>query len=476
VIAPDIAALRQAFSSGELKPSEHMAMTLARAARVNEQCNAFVRLCPERAMSEAKAADRAYLEGQPQSLTGVPIAIKDNILVEGLQITCGSNILHGFTAPYSATAVERLLHAGAIPVAITNCDEFAMGSSNETSAYGPVRNPHHPEYVPGGSSGGSAAAVAAGAVLCALGSDTGGSVRQPAAFCGVAGIKPTYGRVSRFGLVAFASSLDQIGPIGATVRDAAEVLTVIAGYDPRDSTSARTPCEDFTAHLGQSAQGIRVGMPTEYLDPDVCGNEVLTAIHHAASMLRCHGARIVEISLPLTKYAIATYQLIATAEASSNLARFDGIRYGARSYGADALNTIIRSRTAGFGSEVKRRIMLGTFALSAGYLDAYYQTALRVRALFQQEFRQAFSRCDALLTPVSPTPPFKLGERAHDPLQMYHSDLFTVAANLTGCPALSVPAGQTDSPRLPLAAQLIGPHFSEALLLRLGQIIEQATG
>ena len=404
----------------------------------------------------------------------MPIAIKDVICIQGSLTTCGSRILEGFVAPYDATVTEKLRHAGAIFIGKTNLDEFAMGSSTENSAFIKTRNPWDLDRVPGGSSGGSAAAVAAGLCAGALGTDTGGSIRQPASFCGVVGIKPTYGRVSRFGLVAFASSLDQIGPITRDVEDAAIMLQAIAGYDPGDSTSVDLPVPDYRAALKEPIRGLRLGIPREYFiegtDP-----EVAEAVRNAISTCRELGAQIVDISLPHTEYGIAAYYIIAPAEASSNLARYDGVKYGHRAQGArDLIEMYRKSRSQGFGAEVKRRIMLGTYVLSAGYYDAYYRKASQVRTLIRRDFLEAFEKCDAILAPVSPIPAFKIGEKFDDPLQMYLSDVFTLPASLAGIPGISVPCGFT-SEKLPIGLQILGPHFREELILRIAYQFEQAT-
>jgi len=402
---------------------------------------------------------------------GVPVGIKDVLTIEGLQATAGSRILEGYRAPYTATSVQKLEVAGAITLGKLNCDEFAMGSSNENSAYGAVHNPRALDRVPGGSSGGSAAAVAGGMAVATLGTDTGGSIRQPASFCGVVGVLPTYGRVSRYGLIAFASSLDRVGPFTANVKDAATVLGVIAGHDPMDATSSPLPVPDYTADLDKGVSGLRLGVPAEYfaegLDADV-----RTAVERSIDQLRAAGAIIKPISLPHTRYAVPTYYLIATAEASANLARFDGVRYGFRAKDANTLSAMYRkSRDLGFGAEVKRRIMLGTYALSAGYYDAYYKKAQQVRRLLTDDFLKAFAEVDAILTPTAPTPAFKLGEKSDDPLSMYLADIYTVTASLAGICGLSVPCGQS-AEGLPIGLQVLGKHFDEAMILRVAQAIE----
>ena len=458
---------------------------LDRIERVEPHLHAFLSHDAADALAQAAVADQVLAGGgdPTRPLLGVPIAIKDVIAVRGAPLTCGSKILGNFVSPYDATVIEKLKAAGAILLGRLNMDEFAMGSSTENSAFGPTRNPWDPTRIPGGSSGGSAAAVAADEVIAALGSDTGGSVRQPAALCGCVGLKPTYGRVSRYGLVAYASSLDQIGPCTKTVRDAATLLEVIAGHDPRDSTSLAEPVPRYGAALDGDVKGLRLGLPKEYLvgglDPQV--KSVLDA---AVAKFQELGAEIVEVSLPHTDYAIATYYIIATAEASTNLARFDGIRYGARVAGADPIELYRRTRGQGFGAEVKRRIILGTYVLSSGYYDAYYLRAQKVRTLIRQDFLRAFEQVDALLTPTTPTAAFKLGEKTGDPLQMYLEDIFTISCNLAGICGLVVPCGFASAPgaepgtpslKLPIGLQLLGPPLGEQTLLRLGHAYEQAT-
>jgi aspartyl-tRNA(Asn)/glutamyl-tRNA(Gln) amidotransferase subunit A len=406
---------------------------------------------------------------------GVPVALKDNLATRDQPLTCGSRILENFVSPYDATVVEKLRAAGAVLLGRLNLDEFAMGSSTENSAFGPTRNPWDPARIPGGSSGGSAAAVAAREVPAALGSDTGGSVRQPAAHCGVVGLKPTYGRVSRYGLVAYASSLDQVGVLTRTVRDAATLLGVIAGHDPRDATSLPEPVPDYRAALGPGdLRGLKLGLPREYRIPGL-HPEVRAAVDAAVNQLQALGAEPVEVSLPHTPYALAAYYIIAPAEASANLARFDGVRYGLRVAGADPTEMYQRTRGAGFGPEVKRRILLGTYVLSRGYYDAYYLRAQKVRTLIRQDFLRAFEQVDALVTPTTPGPAFKLGEKASDPLQMYLEDIFTLSCNLAGLCGISLPCGFTRQPRLPIGLQLLGPPLGEATLLRIAHAYEQAT-
>ena len=442
--------------------------TLSDAERLNPELNSFLSVEREHATERA-----ATVENEGGRLQGLAVAIKDNICTKGLQTTCASRILGNYRAHYDATAVERLNAAGAIVVGKTNMDEFAMGSSNESSAVGPSRNPWDTERVPGGSSGGSAVAVASGVVRVALGSETGGSVRQPAALCGIAGLKPTYGRISRYGLVAFASSLDNIGLFGATSRDIAEVLGVVAGRDERDSTSAEVAVPDYSAGLDADVSGKKIGVPRslfgEGLDP-----EVRHSVEKAIDDFKSMGAEIVDIELPHVKHGIAVYYIIATAEASSNLARFDGVRYGFRAEDADGLRKMyFKTREEGFGAEVKRRIMLGTYVLSSGYYDAYYSKGQKVRALVKQDYVNAFTSCDAILTPTSPTTAFKIGERTDDPLAMYLSDIYTVSANLAGIPAISVPCGLS-SDGLPIGLQLQGNFWSEGLLLNLANVYETA--
>jgi aspartyl-tRNA(Asn)/glutamyl-tRNA(Gln) amidotransferase subunit A len=440
----------------------------------NPAINAYLAVSRERALSAAAAIDQlAALGGPLPPLAGVPIGIKDVLVMKGSPATAGSRILEGYRPPYDATVVKRLEAAGAVLVGKLNCDEFAMGSSNENSGYGPVHNPVALDRVPGGSSGGSAAAVAAGMAVAALGTDTGGSVRQPASFCGVVGLLPTYGRVSRYGLIAFASSLDRVGPVARTVRDAAILLGVIAGHDPLDATSASVPVPDYVKALDQPMNGLRVGVPAEYFGPGL-DPEVRTAVESAIERLREAGCAIHPVSLPHTRYAIPTYYLLATAEASANLARFDGVRYGFRAKNADTLGAMYRqSRDIGFGAEVKRRILLGTYALSAGYYDAYYKKAQQVRTLLTRDFLAAFEQVDVLVTPTAPTPAFKLGEKTDDPLSMYLADIYTVTASLAGICGISVPCGQS-SRGLPIGAQILGKHFDEASVLRAAQAVENA--
>ena len=434
------------------------------AEKLNDALNAFLEI-------DREAPDRTDSVSGP--LGGMPIAIKDNLCVVGMQTSCGSRILGDYHPPYNATVIQRLIDGGAIIIGKTNCDEFAMGSSNENSAFGPVKNPWDTTRVSGGSSGGSAAAVAAGIVPVALGSDTGGSVRQPASLCGVLGLKPTYGRNSRYGLVAFASSLDQVGVFSREVADLARVLGVVAGRDTHDQTSANVPVPDYLATLGDDIKGLRLGFPSALFGKGL-DDEVAKSVKEAVNVYRELGAEIVEVDLPNANYAIAVYYIIATAEASSNLARFDGVRYGFRAEEAPELRQMYRkTREEGFGPEVKRRIMLGTYVLSAGYYDAYYRKAQQVRTLIKNDFLNAFKSCDAIITPTAPTPAFRLGEKVDDPLAMYLNDIYTVTANLAGIPGLSVPCGLS-SERLPIGLQLLGPYWSESTLLRLAHQYLQA--
>jgi aspartyl-tRNA(Asn)/glutamyl-tRNA(Gln) amidotransferase subunit A len=447
---------------------------LHRIQETEPHLNAFITITADLALAQARQADERLERGEAHPLTGVPAAIKDIICTKGVRTTCGSHMLENYIPPYDATAIERLRRVGMVMVGKTNMDEFAMGSSGENSAFGPTHNPWDLERVPGGSSSGSAAAVAAQQCIYSLGSDTGGSIRQPAALCGVVGLKPTYGRVSRYGLVAFASSLDQIGPITKDVRDAALVLGVIAGHDPLDSTSAPVAVPDYTAALVPDLKGVRVGVPKEYLGEglDKGSREAVMA---AIGVLQELGAEIDwEVSLPTTPYALACYYIIAPSEASANLARYDGVKYGfSYTEGASMWENMEKTRQYGFGMEVKRRIMLGAYALSAGYYDAYYLKALRVRTLICREFEAAFQSHDVLVTPVSPTPAFRLGEKVHDPLQMYLSDIFTIPINIAGLPAISVPCGFSQG--LPVGLQIIGRPFEEATVLRVAYAYEQAT-
>lgn len=473
-ITPNITIdeLHRLYASGEATPKEIITAALDRIEQQNERLNAFLTISRESALERAAGLESEIRElVKTHPLAGVPVAVKDNMCTAGVRTTCGSRMLGNYVPPYTATVVRKLEEAGAIIVGKTNLDEFAMGSSNENSAFGPVRNPWNEEYVPGGSSGGSATSVAAGLTSVALGSDTGGSIRQPASFCGVVGLKPTYGRVSRYGLVAFASSLDQIGPLGANVRDVARTLGVIAGRDHYDATSADVAVPDYLSALTGDLNGLRIGVPPECFGEGLDA-EVRAKVEAAIKRLEERGAEIVEVHLPHTKYAIAVYYLIATAEASSNLSRYDGVRYGFRAEDARTLSEMYRrTRDEGFGAEVKRRIMLGTFALSAGYYDAYYEKAQRVRTMLCDDFAAAFRKCDVIATPTAPTPPFRLGEKSDDPLAMYLSDIYTVTVNLSGVPAVSVPCGKSNE-GLPIGLQLIGNHFDEARLLNVAYACE----
>ncbi len=447
---------------------------LARIAAVEPRVHAFLTLDETGALAAAEAVDRRVAAGEdPGPLGGVPVAVKDVICTAGLRTTAGSRILEHFVPAYDATVTARLRAAGAVIVGKANCDEFAMGSSNENSAYGPVRNPWDGARVPGGSSGGSAAAVAAGEVHASLGTDTGGSIRLPAGFCGIAGMKPTYGRVSRYGVIAYASSLDQVGPLAREVGDLALVLEAIAGHDPRDSTASPRPVPSYAAALDGSVRGLTLGLPREYFVEGM-QPEVEAGVKAAVKALEGMGAAVEPVSLPHTEYAIATYYLIATAEASSNLARYDGVRYGLRVPERALGDMYEATRAQGFGAEVKRRIMLGTYALSAGYYDAYYLKAQQVRTLIRQDFTRALERCDALVTPVAPTTAFRIGEKTDDPLTMYLSDIFTISVNLAGLPGLVVPCG-ADAAGLPIGLQIVGRPFDEATLLRIGHAYEQTT-
>jgi aspartyl-tRNA(Asn)/glutamyl-tRNA(Gln) amidotransferase subunit A len=457
------------FSAAELTQS-----ALDFALAENPKTNAYLHFCPERALAAAARVDQKLAAGEnPGRLAGVPLAVKDVIVTKGVRTTCGSRLLERYIPPYDATAVVRLEQAGAVILGKTNCDEFAMGSSNENSAFGPVRNPVAPDRVPGGSSGGSAAAVAQGTAVAALGSDTGGSVRQPASFCGVVGVTPTYGRVSRYGLVAFASSLDHIGSFGRTVRDAALLLEAMAGRDQCDATSAFAPVPSYTAQLDGKVSGLKIGLPREYFEG--LASESGDRIHQAIALLEKLGCEVREISLPATKYAVPCYYIIAMAEASSNLARYDGVRYTTRA-NEDTLSGMYRTtRGEGFGVECKRRIMLGTYVLSHGYYDAYYLKAQKVRGLIAGDFQRAFTEVDAIVAPVSPFPAFKIGEKVDDPLEMYLSDIYTITGDLAGIPCMSVPCGKT-SEGLPVGMQILARHFDETTMFRIADAFEKASG
>jgi aspartyl-tRNA(Asn)/glutamyl-tRNA(Gln) amidotransferase subunit A len=454
--------------------SEELVLDMLKAIEsIDPKIQAYLTVDPESALIRARAADQARQGRQNNPLFGVPLAIKDILNVEGQPCTCGSKILKGYVAPYDATAIAKLRARGAIFLGRVNMDEFAMGSSTENSAYRVTRNPWKLDHVPGGSSGGSAAAVAADEAIAALGTDTGGSIRQPASFCGCVGLKPTYGRVSRFGLTAYASSLDQVGPITKDVRDAALLLGVMSGHDPMDSTTVDVPAPDYLAALKMDLKGMKLALPKEYFVNGMDA-EVETAVRAAVDQCRKLGAEVVEVSLPHTPYAIATYYVIATAEASANLARFDGVRYGARVEGEDPIDMYGKTRAAGFGTEVKRRIILGTYVLSSGYYDAYYVRAQKVRTLIRNDFEKVFRTCDAILTPVAPTAAYPIGKNADDPLQMYLGDIFTVTANLAGICGISIPCGFTGD-RLPIGLQILGPAFGEEKILRAAFAFEQST-
>jgi aspartyl-tRNA(Asn)/glutamyl-tRNA(Gln) amidotransferase subunit A len=467
--------LNRLIKEKEVKPSELLEELLLRIKETEPKLNAYITVTEEEARKKAEIADRELeklSKDEVPELFGIPISIKDNINVENVRMTCASKILENFISPYDATVVKKLREKGAIFVGKNNLDEFAMGSSTETSYFGPTKNPWDLERVPGGSSGGSAAAVAARSALASLGSDTGGSIRQPAAFCGVVGLKPTYGRVSRFGLTAFASSLDQIGPITKNVEDAAYLLNVISGQDAKDATSARIPVPDFLAGLNNEVKGLKAGLPKEYfvegIEPEV-KEKVLDAVKKLESL----GVEVVEISLPHTEYAVETYYIIAPAEASSNLGRFDGVRYTYRARDYKGLvDMFCKTRAEGFGDEVKRRIMIGTYTLSAGYYDAYYLKAQKVRTLIYQDFEKAFEEVDFIVTPTSPTTAFKLGEKTADPIKMYLSDIFTIAVNLAGLPAISIPCG-FDEKELPVGLQIIGKAFDEVTILNVANVLEK---
>ncbi len=466
--------LQEMLRRREVTSVEITEAVLRRIEAVEPKIHAFITVTADLAMEQARQADARRQSGDAGSLTGIPLAIKDLICIRGVRTTCGSHILDHYIPPYDATVAMKLKAAGAVFVGKANMDEFAMGSSTENSHFGPTRNPWDLGRIPGGSSGGSAAAVAAGECIASLGSDTGGSIRQPAACCGVVGIKPTYGRVSRYGLVAFASSLDQIGPFARDVWDTALLLNAICGHDPQDSTSVDLAVPDYTQALGRDVKGMTLGIPKEGfgegLDP-----EVESTVRRAIQILEGLGAKTVEVSLPMSEYALAVYYLIAPAEASSNLARYDGVKYGFRAKGNHELLEMYReTRSQGFGAEVKRRIMLGTYALSAGYYDAYYLKASQVRTLIRQDFAKAFSSCDVLLSPTAPTPAFRLGEKVDDPLQMYLSDIYTIPCNLAGLPGLSLPCGFS-AEGLPIGLQILANHFQEERIIRLAHAFEQNT-
>jgi aspartyl-tRNA(Asn)/glutamyl-tRNA(Gln) amidotransferase subunit A len=469
-----LAALREEIASGRVKAASLAESYYARIEQINPALNVYLSLTKERAAEQASRIDALAAKGDPlPPLAGIPVGIKDVLVTKGAPSTAGSKILKGYHPPYDCTAVQRLETAGAVVLGKLNCDEFAMGSSNENSAYGPVRNPVDPERVPGGSSGGSAAAVAANMAVATLGTDTGGSIRQPASFCGVVGVLPTYGRVSRYGLIAYGSSLDRIGPFAANVRDAATLLGIIAGHDQMDATSSEAPVEDYAAESDKGAEGLRIGVPAEYfaegLDP-----EVRSAIEKGIDALKAAGCTVKPVSLPHTRYAVPVYYLIATAEASANLSRFDGVRYGHRSPDSATLSDMYsHSRDEGFGSEVKRRILLGTYALSAGYYDAYYLKAQQVRRILAEEFLRAFAEVDAIVTPTAPTPAFKLGEKTDDPVSMYLADIYTVTASLAGICGVTVPCGTTKA-GLPVGMQVLAKHLDESTAFRVARAVEAA--
>jgi len=469
-----LAALHAEIASGGTKAVELADSYYARIEKINPRLNVYLSLTKERALEQAGRVDALAAKGDPlPALAGIPVGIKDVLVMRGAAATAGSKILKGYHPPYDATSVQKLEAAGAVLLGKLNCDEFAMGGSNENSAYGPVLNPVDTERVPGGSSGGSAAAVAADMAVATLGSDTGGSIRQPASFCGVVGVLPTYGRVSRYGLIAFASSLDRVGPFAANVRDAATLLGVIAGHDPKDATSSTVPVPDYAVESDKPVEGLRIGLPAEYfgegLEP-----EVRAAVETGIAALKAAGCIVKPVSLPHTKYAIPTYYLVATTEASANLARFDGVRYGYRSPSSETLAAMYsNSRDEGFGAEVKRRILLGTYALSAGYYDAYYIKAQQVRRLLAEEFLRTFNEVDAIVTPTSPTPAFKLGEKSDDPIAMYLADIYTVTASLIGICGVNVPCGATKA-GLPVGMQVLASHFKESTAFRVARAVEEA--
>jgi aspartyl-tRNA(Asn)/glutamyl-tRNA(Gln) amidotransferase subunit A len=470
-----LSELRAALDDGTTSAVELVEQSLSRAAALEPTLHMFVRLRGDAARAEALRSDARRARGELCSaLDGIPVAIKDNLVKRGEPTTCASRILEGFVSPYDSTAVARLEQAGALLVGATNLDEFAMGSSTEQSAFGPTRNPWNPSCTPGGSSGGSAAAVAAGVVPIALGTDTGGSIRQPASFCGVVGVKPTYGRVSRWGLVAFASSLDQVGVLARSAAEAALALEVLCGHDARDSTSLPEPAPRLVDSLSGDVSGLVIGLPREYFATEGADPDVLDAVRNAVSVLEAAGAKVREVSLPHTRYAVAVYYLIATAEASSNLARYDGVRYGHRAAGVKSLTEMyLRTRSEGFGAEVKRRIVLGSYVLSAGYYDAYYRKAQQVRTLLRRDFEAAFRGCDVIATPTCPEVAFAIGAKTDDPLRMYLSDVYTVSASLAGLPGASIPCGSLRG--LPIGLQLLAPALDEATLLRVADAYQRRT-
>ena len=468
-----ITELRSLLDNRDVTAQDVLKDVFARIDAVEEQVRAYVTVTRDEAFAMAEQADASLAAQKGGFLAGIPLAVKDNMCTKGVRTTCSSKMLSNFVPPYESTVTSKLLEQRYVLTGKTNLDEFAMGSSTENSAFHTSRNPWNLQCVPGGSSGGSAAAVAADECIAALGSDTGGSIRQPAALCGVVGMKPTYGLVSRYGLVAFASSLDQIGPITKNVTDSALLLNIIAGHDPLDSTSAPVSVPDYAAALGKEIKGLRVGIPKEYFI-DGMHPEIDRSVRAAISQLESLGAVPVEVSLPHTGYAVATYYILATSEASSNLGRYDGVKYGFRAKGKDLIDQYMQTRAEGFGPEVKRRIMLGTYALSAGYYDAYYKKGQQVRTLIMQDFAKAFEQCDVIATPTSPSPAFGIGEKATDPLQMYLSDIFTISVNLAGVPAISLPCGFT-ADNLPIGLQIIGKSFDESTVLKAAYAFEQST-
>lgn len=469
----DIKTLYEMLKKKEITPLEIVESVFKRVESVEDKTKAYITLDYDNAVKDAKDALQRIEKGDITPLTGIPLAIKDNICTKGIRTTCASKILENFLPPYESTVTSRLKEAGYVLVGKTNMDEFAMGSSTENSAFFTTRNPWDLERVPGGSSGGSAAAVSADECIASLGSDTGGSIRQPAAFCGVVGLKPTYGRVSRYGLVAFASSLDQIGPITKTVSDSALLMNIIGEHDPYDSTSAPYPQKDFTESIHKDIRGLKIGIPEEYFVEGLDRN-VKERVLDAVKRLESLKAQVEKVSLPHTGYAVATYYILATSEASSNLARYDGVKYGLRLEGTDLIDLYMKTRSKGFGDEVKRRIMLGTYALSSGYYEAYYRKAQQVRTLIKRDFDEVFKKVDVCITPTTPTPPFRIGEKVEDPLQMYLSDIFTISVNLAGVPAISIPCGFT-AEGLPVGLQIIGRHFDEETILRVAYAYEVST-
>jgi aspartyl-tRNA(Asn)/glutamyl-tRNA(Gln) amidotransferase subunit A len=475
LVGSTIGELRKLLRAREVSARELLDAHLRRINEVDGRVKAFLRLTPELAAEQAEQADRALKSGEAGPITGIPVAVKDVLCVRGVETTAGSQILRGFRPPYTGTAMSRLFAAGAVMLGVTNCDEFAMGSSTENSGYFPTHNPWALDRVPGGSSGGSAAAVAAGEAVVALGTDTGGSIRQPAALCGVVGMKPTYGRVSRYGLIAFASSLDQVGPFARSVDDAAMTLSLMAGHDPLDATSSDRPGNDVLNNYGGEIKGMRLGVPREYYEVEGIEPGVKSAVDRALQVLRDAGAEIVDVSLPHTDYGLAAYYIIAPAECSSNLARFDGVRYGmSEEDAANITDAYAGTRRRGFGTEVRRRIMLGTYALSSGYYDAYYLKAQKVRTLIKADFDQAFKKCDAIVSATSPTVAFPIGSRTQNPLSMYLCDVLTLGGNLAGLPGISVPCGTSEG--LPVGLQVLAPQWGESIALRVARAYESASG